>query len=158
MPQHAEIDRRRLLKRLVAAGALATTAGASGLTGGPESVVRGDEDLGPGIDRFEIRVSDEALEDLHRRLESTRWARRAPGAPWALGADRAYLEELMAYWRDKYDWRQAEAALNTFDHYTTTIEGQRIHFVHQKGRGGSSLPLLLTHGWPGTIWVGARVE
>ena len=152
MPQHAEIDRRRLLKRLVAAGALATTAGASGLTGGPESVVRGDEDLGPGIDRFEIRVSDEAIEDLHRRLESTRWARRAPGAPWALGADRAYLEELMAYWRDKYDWRQAEAALNTFDHYTTTIEGQRIHFVHQKGRGGSSLPLLLTHGWPGTIW------
>lgn len=105
-----------------------------------------------GFEPFEIRVSDQALEDLHHRLTLARWPPDSPGAPWAYGTDRAYLEELVAYWRDDYDWRAHERALNAFDHYTTTVEGQHLHFVHQRAANPDALPLLMTHGWPGTVW------
>ena len=58
---------------------------------------------------------------------------------------------MIAYWRDEYDWRVHEAELNSFDHYMTTVDGQRLHFVHQRSRGSSSFPLVMTHGWPGSI-------
>ena len=148
--QHNKIDRRTLLKLMGTGGAAAASTGA--ITWGMLSSVRAADDIRPGIDPFEVHVSDDELEDLRRRLAMTRWARHAPGKAWALGSDRAYLEELIAYWRDEYDWRKHEAELNKFDHYTTTIDGQLIHFVRQKASGKSSLPLLMTHGWPGTIW------
>ena len=132
-------DRRSVLKLLGAAGAwpvLAPTMGAA----------QSD------ISRFRIHVSDDELADLRRRLLNIRWPPEATGVPWAMGTDRAYLQQLMAYWRDKYNWRVQEAALNTFDHYLTTIDGQKIHFIHQKSRHPSAMPLLMTHGWPGTIW------
>ncbi len=105
-----------------------------------------------GVEAFEVRVDDRELEDLSRRLRSPRWPPDSPGEPWSYGTDRAYLEELIAYWRDEYDWRTHEAALNAFNHYTTTIDGQRIHFVRQEGVGPAPMPLVMTHGWPGTIW------
>src|SRR3989441_5338279 len=106
----------------------------------------------PDIIPFRIHVSDGELADLRRRLSNVRWPPDATGKPWSMGTDRAYLQQLIAYWRDKYNWRTQEAALNTFDHYMTTIEGQKIHFIHQKSRNASAMPLLMTHGYPGTIW------
>ena len=150
--QHDILDRRTLLKLLATAGVSATVV-SSGTT--PFGVSSPTYALGvqqTGIDAFEINVSDDELEDLARRLATPRWPPDAPGAAWAYGTNRAYLEELVTYWRDHFDWRARETELNAFDHYTTTIEGQLIHFVHCKGNETASLPLVMTHGWPGTIW------
>ena len=137
--QQDTIDRRTVLKLIGAAGAWPALAHASGVAQA-------------GVEPFEFRVSDDELVDLRRRLSSVRWPGDSPGAAWSYGTDRAFLEQLVVYWRDQYDWRVHEAELNAFDHYTTTIEGQHIHFIHQQGRGTSPMPLVLTHGWPGTIW------
>ena len=150
--QHGTIDRRTLLKLMGTAGASVTAVSTGGMPWGASSPVHAAVVMQTGIDPFEIHVSDDELEDLSRRLATTRWPGDAPGEPWAYGTDRAYLEALVSYWRDQYDWRVQEAELNAFNHYTTTIEGQLVHFVHQEGRGASSLPLVMTHGWPGTIW------
>jgi pimeloyl-ACP methyl ester carboxylesterase len=104
------------------------------------------------IQPFKIHVTDEELAELHRRLSRVRWPPDSTGAPWSMGTDLAYLRQLVAHWRDHYDWRVHEAALNAFDQYTTTIEGQTIHFVHQKSRNPAAMPLVLTHGYPGTLW------
>jgi len=104
------------------------------------------------ISRFEIRVGDAELTDLQQRLANTIWPPDATGEPWSMGTDGAYLRELIAYWKDRYDWRAHESALNRFDHYTATIRGQKLHFVHQRSRHPSALPLVLTHGYPGAIW------
>ena len=145
------IDRRHVLKVMGAAGASAALGGAGRLPGIGEARASGlAQDQNP--DRFEIKVSDAEIEDLRRRLSAVRWPPDTPGQAWEYGTDRAYLEELVAYWRDEYDWRRHEADLNRFDHFTATVEGQLIHFVHQKGRGPAPLPLLVTHGWPGTSW------
>ena len=146
------IDRRSLLKVMGTAGASAVLMSAGRLPGLVLPEVRASALMQADTDPYEIHVSDSAIEDLQRRLAAVRWPRDTPGEAWAYGTDRAYLEELVAYWRDEYDWRRHEAELNTFDHFTTTIEGQLIHFVHEKGRGPSPLPLVVTHGWPGTIW------
>ena len=147
--QGDKIDRRTLFKLMGAAGASATVVSAGGL-GAAEALASGV--IQTGVDAFEIRVGDDELEELSTRLAMTRWARDVGGAPWAYGTDREFLEELVAYWKDRYDWRVHETELNAFNHYTTTIEGQLVHFIRQEGRGGSALPLVMTHGWPGTIW------
>ena len=146
------IDRRSLLKVMGSAVASAALVSAGRLPGLVLPEVRASALMQADTDPYEIHVSDSAIEDLQRRLAAVRWPRDTPGEAWAYGTDRAYLEELVAYWRDEYDWRRHEAELNTFDHFTTTIEGQLLHFVHEKGRGPSPLPLVVTHGWPGTIW------
>ena len=133
--QHGKIDRRTLLKLMGAAGASATGMSA-GASWGTPSAAQASGVAQTGIDSFEIQVGDDELEDLGRRLATTRWPGRAPGEAWAYGTDRAYLEELVSYWRDHFDWRVHEAELNSFNHYTTTIEGQPLHFVHHEGRGG----------------------
>ena len=155
------IDRRTLLRLMGAAGASAAAASTGGGLFGPARVHAarrpaaagaGQTAMPAGVEPFEVRVSDAELEDLGRRLQSPRWPPDSPGEPWSYGTDRAYLEELIAYWRDEYDWRTHEAALNAFDHYTTTIDGQLIHFLRQQGAGPAPMALLMTHGWPGTIW------
>lgn len=145
------IDRRTLLRLMGAAGASAAVLPAAGAFGTPLAA-HASGARQSGIEPFEIHVSDEELEDLARRLTSPRWPDDSPGDPWSDGTDRAYLQELVAYWRDQYDWRAHEAELNSFDHYTTTIDGQQLHFVHHRGQGANPMPLLMTHGWPGTIW------
>lgn len=101
---------------------------------------------------FRIDVPQATLTDLHERLGRTRFPDQAPGAPWAFGADLAYVKELCAYWRDRYDWRKHEAMLNAFPQFTTPVAGIDLHFIHAEGRGPAPLPLLLSHGWPGSIW------
>jgi pimeloyl-ACP methyl ester carboxylesterase len=103
------------------------------------------------IEQFEIRVDDAVLDDLRDRLARTRLPDQIPGTRWEYGIPLDYLRELVDYWRDDYDWRAQEARLNTFEHFRTTIDGQSIHFVHARSPHPDAVPLLLTHGWPGSI-------
>lgn len=141
---HTTIDRRTLIRLIGTAGASAAIG--IPLTAQASSAKESD------IESFEFHVSDEELQDLRRRLASARWPSDSPGEPWSYGTDRAYLQDLVSYWRDQYDWREHEAQLNSFNHFTTTIDGQRLHFVHHRGHGANPMPLVITHGWPGTIW------
>ncbi|HEV8640145.1 MAG TPA: alpha/beta fold hydrolase [Methylomirabilota bacterium] len=100
---------------------------------------------------FRIHVADEVLADLRARLGRVRWPDEIPGAGWRYGTDLAYLKELVAYWRDKYDWRAHEAQLNRFRQFTVSLGGIDLHFIHEPGVGPAPLPLLLSHGWPGSI-------
>jgi microsomal epoxide hydrolase len=109
-----------------------------------------ESDVEP-IERFEIRVADDALTDLRRRLAATRWPDQIEGAAWDYGTELAYLRELCGYWQEKYDWRAAEAELNRYEHARTRIDGQSIHFLHAPSRHANALPLLISHGWPGSI-------
>ena len=86
--------------------------------------------MSASIEPFEIRVDDSVLEDLRLRLARTRLPDQIEGTGWEYGIPVDYLRELVEYWRDTYDWRSEEARLNGFDHYRTTIDGQRIHFIH----------------------------
>jgi pimeloyl-ACP methyl ester carboxylesterase len=97
------------------------------------------------VERFSIDVEEAVLDDLRERLERTRWPDAAPGEPWEQGTDYAYLRELTAYWRTKFDWRVQERQLNRWPQYIADVDGVRVHFVHVRGGG---VPLILTHGWP----------
>lgn len=134
-------DRRTVLKLISAAGAWPAVA---------PSPVTGQTPT--DIQRYNIRVSDDELADLRRRLENTRWPPGATGEPWSMGTDRDYLQQLVEHWKNHYDWRTQEAALNQFDHFTTMIDGYKIHFIHQPSRNPSAVPLIMTHGYPGTFW------
>jgi microsomal epoxide hydrolase len=102
---------------------------------------------------FRLGVSDDVLDDLRRRLEHVRWPDEPPhGQPWQFGTDLAYLQELVKYWREGFDWRAQEAAFNTFPQYTAPVAGIDLHFLHVPGNGPAPLPLLLSHGWPGSVW------
>jgi microsomal epoxide hydrolase len=108
--------------------------------------------MSEAIERFEIRVSDEELDDLKQRLARTRWPDQMPGTRWDYGTDRAYLQELCEYWSEKFDWRAQEALLNRFDHFRTEIDGQRLHFIHARSEVAGALPLVISHGWPGSVF------
>ncbi|MCC6556633.1 MAG: epoxide hydrolase [Polyangiaceae bacterium] len=103
------------------------------------------------VEPFRIQVSDEVLTDLRARLSRARIPEGLPGAGWSQGTDPAYLRELCAYWRDTFDWRAAEAKLNRFDQYRTSIDGLGIHFIHVRSREPGAMPLVLSHGWPGSV-------
>ena len=104
------------------------------------------------MERFNIHVTDAELDDLHERLARTRFPDQLDGAGWDYGTELRYLQELCAYWRDDFDWRKQEAALNAFDHFRTDINGLGIHYIHQRSKVPDALPLLITHGWPGSIF------
>jgi microsomal epoxide hydrolase len=100
---------------------------------------------------FRLNIPDAALEDLRGRLARTRLPDEPPLEPWATGTSRAYMEELVAYWRSGFDWRAQEASLNRFRQFTVPLGGIELHFIHEPGRGPRPIPLLLSHGWPGSI-------
>ncbi len=100
---------------------------------------------------FTIEIPQTVLDDLRDRLARTRLGDALPGDAWAHGMDRDYLEELCRYWRDDFDWRAQERALNRFDHFRTEIDGQGLHFLHARSKHQNALPLLITHGWPGSV-------
>ena len=103
------------------------------------------------IERFEIHVDDAVLEDLQRRLARTRFPDQIEGTGWEYGVPTGYVRELVEYWRNGYDWRAQEARLNQFDHFRTAIDGQSIHFIHARSPRSDAFPLLIVHGWPGSI-------
>lgn len=100
---------------------------------------------------FTVAVPNATLDDLRERLARVRWPDEPPDAGWAYGTDLAYMEDLVRYWRERYDWRAAEARLNTLPQYTLPLAGIDLHFIHQPGKGPRPLPLLLSHGWPGSV-------
>ena len=100
---------------------------------------------------FKIDIPQADIDDLHRRITATRWPAELPGVGWKRGVPRGYLRDLAEYWRDEYDWRTAETELNQFPQYTTTIDGATIHFLHVRSPEADATPLLLTHGWPGSV-------
>jgi microsomal epoxide hydrolase len=102
--------------------------------------------------RFQLDVDDETLDDLRQRLTRTRWPDEVPGSGWLYGSDPDYMGKLVEYWRDDFDWRAQEASLNAFDQFRVAIDGIDLHFIHQRGVGPDPLPLLLVHGWPGSVW------
>ncbi|MDE0007639.1 MAG: epoxide hydrolase [Gammaproteobacteria bacterium] len=103
------------------------------------------------IDPFEIQVPDSALLDLNERLARTRWPEAETVADWSQGIPLAYVQELCAYWRESYDWRVVEARINALPQFVTTIDGVDIHFLHVRSPEDDAKPLVLTHGWPGSI-------
>jgi len=100
---------------------------------------------------FTIAVPDAVLADLKERLARTRWPIEAKAQPWYYGTDKTWLQSVVAHWQDRYDWRTWEAALNRFPNYKAEVGGINIHFILERGSGDNPLPLLLTHGWPGSV-------
>jgi len=101
---------------------------------------------------FRIHVSDDILSDLRERLKRTRWPDEVPGAGWACGTDLAYLKALVTYWHDHFDWRKQEVELNRFRQYVVPLAGIDLHFIHEPGHGPNPMPLLISHGWPGSVF------
>ena len=107
--------------------------------------------MSEAIEPFEIRVDDSVLEDLQRRLAQTRLPDQIEGTGWEYGIPMSYLRELVEYWRETYDWRAQEVRLNQLPHFRTRIDGQSIHFIHARSANPDAFPLLITHGWPGSV-------
>ncbi|GAB4589185.1 epoxide hydrolase family protein [Nocardia sp. IFM 10818] len=103
------------------------------------------------ITPFRIDIPQQQLDDLRSRLDGARLPAPLPGDDWDTGVPVHWLRELVDYWRDEYDWRAAEAELNRYPQFTTEIDGQRIHFLHVRSPEEHATPLLLTHGWPGSV-------
>ena len=100
---------------------------------------------------FEISVADADIEDLKRRLANTRWPDQIAGTSWEYGTDVSYLRELVDYWQNEFDWKKQELELNQFDQFKTEIDGLELHFIHQRSPNADAIPLLIVHGWPGSI-------
>lgn len=103
------------------------------------------------IQPFTVSVPDAVLTDLRHRLERTRWPDQLPDAAWEYGTDLVYLRDLCAYWADGYDWRAAERRFNAWPNATTEVDGQQVHFIHARSSEPQALPLLVLHGWPGSV-------
>jgi pimeloyl-ACP methyl ester carboxylesterase len=101
---------------------------------------------------FKINVPNEVIDDLRRRLANTRWPDEIPDTAWDYGSNLAYVKELVEYWRDGFDWRKQEAMLNGFNHFRAEVDGPGIHFIHERGAGPNPVPLVITHGWPSSIF------
>src|SRR5215469_2062824 len=101
---------------------------------------------------FTFTVPEEAIVDLRSRLAQTRYPDQAPGEPWAYGTDVGYLRQLVDYWRTVFNWRAEEARLNAFPQYKVPLCGIDLHFLHVAGGGPAPCPLLLLHGWPGSVF------
>jgi epoxide hydrolase len=100
---------------------------------------------------FKMHVPDRVLIDLRRRLAEANWPDQLPGTTWEYGADIKKVRELADYWQNGYDWRAQEAKINQFDQFTTEIDGQQVYFIHQRSPRPDAIPLMLIHGWPGSI-------
>jgi epoxide hydrolase len=103
------------------------------------------------ITPFRIDIPQQQLDDLQDRLGRTRWPAALPGDDWDTGVPVDWLRDLSEYWRTGYDWRAAEARLNEYPQFITTIDAQRIHFLQVRSPEPGALPLVLTHGWPDSI-------
>jgi pimeloyl-ACP methyl ester carboxylesterase len=100
---------------------------------------------------FKVQIPQAALDDLRRRITATRWPDKETVADQSQGAQLAKLQELVRYWGTGYDWRKLEAKLNALPQFTTNIEGVDLHFIHVRSRHKNALPLIITHGWPGSV-------
>src|SRR5262245_39905123 len=145
---------------LVAAGTLfplATPSGAQTVLTEEASIIGSNEEISRPSDedtqirRFEVRIREKLLVNLRRRLAATRWRDRETVPDQSQGVQLATMKELARYWQTDYDWRKAEAKLNALPQFMTTIDGVDIHFIHVKSRHPNALPVIITHGWPGSV-------
>ena len=137
--------RRALLAATAAAGAYLVTASASARAAQPGE---GDENA---IRPFRVSIPEEAIVDLRRRLAATRWPERETVADQSQGAQLATIQKLVHYWQSDYDWRKVETRLNALPQFITKIDGLDIHFIHVRSKHENALPLIVTHGWPGSV-------
>lgn len=103
------------------------------------------------VQPFSINISEHTLSDLTARLAQTRWPDTITDSGWSYGADVNYMKEIVDYWQVQFDWRAQERAINQFRQFRTEVDGSTIHFIHELGRGPQPLPLVITHGWPGSF-------
>lgn len=101
---------------------------------------------------FTVAIDDADLDDLRRRLAAVRWADDFGNDDWTYGVERGWLEDMVAYWRDTYDWRATEAAMNALPQWRVELDDIPIHYVHVRGKGPDPMPIVITHGWPWTFW------
>jgi epoxide hydrolase len=129
--------------------------GDSGMTPGAaapqEAATSGIQLDGSGILPFRIEVPQAAVDDLKERLANSRWPDESPGEGWSRGVPADYLKGLAKYWQTKYNWRDHEAKLNEYPQFTTSIEGQNLHFLQVRSPEPNATPLMLIHGWPGSV-------
>ena len=104
------------------------------------------------VQPYRVEIPEAVVDDLRERLAQTRWSDEIPGSGWDYGTNLAYLKELVEHWRTTFNWRAQEALINSFANYRTTVDGLGIHFIHQPGQGPNPLPIILTHGWPGSFF------
>ena len=117
----------------------------------PDQDNRRHADNSPQVREFTVSVSDQELADLFNRLALTRLPDQLPGTSWQYGTERQYLAELVDYWQQEFDWRAQEARLNQFDHFITEVADLDVHFIHERSQQDDAIPLLLVHGWPGSV-------
>ena len=137
----------RLFPFILATAAVLISVSSSAQTNSATLQEMGDKVVIP----FKITIPDEAIDDLNRRLSSTRLPNQLEGVSWEYGTEFGALSDLIAYWREGFDWRAQEAKLNSFDQFMVTVEGANIHTIHQRSANLDAIPLLLVHGWPGSI-------
>ncbi|HMA50265.1 MAG TPA: epoxide hydrolase N-terminal domain-containing protein, partial [Magnetospirillaceae bacterium] len=142
----------RLLKSLLVASALAGgVAVFPPLSAQAAPAVQEQAAQDVSIRPFQFHASDEDLADLRRRILATKWPDRELVGDATQGVQLETMQKLAAYWSGDYDWRKAEAKLNALPHYVTTIDGVDIHFIHVRSKNPNALPIIVTHGWPGSI-------
>ena len=136
------MPRRDLLTALAAALGISVLAGQFAVAS-----AAGDSAIRP----FKVHVPEAALVDLRNRIAATRWPDKETVADPSQGVQLAKLQELVRYWGSGYDWRKLEAKLNALPQFTTNIDGIDIHFIHVRSRHPNALPVIITHGWPGSV-------
>ena len=144
----SSLTRRRLLATSMAFSAASAATGAFAMLRPPPATGPDDTSVRP----FRVAVDREALVDLRRRLAATRWPSAETVADTSQGVRLATLRSLVRYWATDYDWRKGEARLNAVPQFVTTIDGLDIQFAHIRSRHADAMPLIMTHGWPGSIF------
>ena len=129
---------------------LLAVAGCTRAVPAAESGASAAQPGGTGVRPFHVGVPDAALVELRQRIAATRWPDRETVGDRSQGAQLAKLQELLRYWGTGYDWRKLEARLNALPQFVTTIDGVDIHFIHVRSRHPNAMPVILTHGWPGS--------
>ena len=100
---------------------------------------------------FRVDIKEDVLTDLRERLKRTRWPDEIPGSGWDYGSNLTYVKELVDYWIEEFDWRKQEEVINGYSQFIDEVDGLDVHYIHERGKGPDPLPLLLIHGWPGSI-------
>lgn len=100
---------------------------------------------------FAIHIPETTLSDLQKRLGQTRWLDEIAGSDWSYGANLNYMREIVDYWQTRFDWRAQEKIINGFSQFRADVDGLAIHFIHERGKGPQAIPLVITHGWPGSF-------
>ena len=142
---------------LLAASAAATAVGLlPGHTAAAPDAINGVTSMTDAVRPFRVNVPDQLLVDLRQRLAATRWPDRETAPDESQGVQLATMQELARYWGSGYDWRKCEAKLNALPQFMIEIDGLDIHFIHVRSKHENGLPLIVTHGWPGSVYRAAE--